>query len=277
VKITINKYFDKNSMPEKKPLNIIEYKKWLKEKFNLDLSNMRYQAYYESVSNKILHDSLASPFWQSLIDNLHNFDDEYYDNTNFHLMMKLIPPPELMIKPYNSLILKSFKKNVINNKNWPNEPYGGWLFPDTWFNRANDIVRTSVEVKYLDGVEFLMNKMGELCAQFTCEFEPHLEAREDGYYAAHLYIYQNFLIPKLDFGTEIKKIAIEIQITTQLQEVIKNVLHKYYESKREQFPEKTKWQWDYKSDEFAANYLGHILHYLEGMIVEIRDRPITKD
>jgi hypothetical protein len=28
----------------------------------------------------------------------------------------------------------------------------------------------------------------------------------------------------------------------------------------------------YKSDEFAINYLGHILHYLEGTIVEIRDK-----
>ena len=33
-----------------------------------------------------------------------------------------------------------------------------------------------------------------------------------------------------------------------------------------------KWQWDYKSDEFSANYLGHILHYVEGMIVEIREK-----
>ena len=32
------------------------------------------------------------------------------------------------------------------------------------------------------------------------------------------------------------------------------------------------WQWNYKSDEFAANYLGHILHYVEGMIIEIRDK-----
>ena len=33
-----------------------------------------------------------------------------------------------------------------------------------------------------------------------------------------------------------------------------------------------KWQWDYKSDEFTANYLGHILHYVEGRIVELRDK-----
>jgi len=29
---------------------------------------------------------------------------------------------------------------------------------------------------------------------------------------------------------------------------------------------------DYKSPEFSSNYLGHIIHYVKGMIVEIRDK-----
>ncbi len=37
-------------------------------------------------------------------------------------------------------------------------------------------------------------------------------------------------------------------------------------------PPDTKWQWDYKGDEFATNYLGHILHYVEGMIMDVRER-----
>lgn len=35
-----------------------------------------------------------------------------------------------------------------------------------------------------------------------------------------------------------------------------------------------KWQWDYESDEFIPNYLGHILHYIEGMIMEVRKREV---
>lgn len=51
------------------------------------------------------------------------------------------------------------------------------------------------------------------------------------------------------------------------------MLHKYYEDKRKGIREEDiKWQWDYKSDEFATNYLGHILHYVEGMIMEIREK-----
>jgi hypothetical protein len=28
----------------------------------------------------------------------------------------------------------------------------------------------------------------------------------------------------------------------------------------------------YRTEEFRANYLGHILHYIEGMIIDIRDK-----
>jgi hypothetical protein len=37
-----------------------------------------------------------------------------------------------------------------------------------------------------------------------------------------------------------------------------------------------KWQWNYQSLEFSSNYLGHILHYVEGMILEVRDKQKLK-
>ncbi len=67
-------------------------------------------------------------------------------------------------------------------------------------------------------------------------------------------------------------VPVEIQITTQLPEVIRKLMHKYYEEKRSKLNTNTKWQWDYKSNEFSLNYLGHILHYIEGMIMEIREK-----
>jgi len=51
------------------------------------------------------------------------------------------------------------------------------------------------------------------------------------------------------------------------------LLHKYYEERRKKLKkEDIIWQWDWRSDEFSANYLGHILHYIEGMIMEIREK-----
>lgn len=89
----------------------------------------------------------------------------------------------------------------------------------------------------------------------------------------HSYIKQTFEIPKATWDTEIVEIPVEIRATTQLQDAIRKLLHTYYEDRRKRVQkEDKKWQWDYGSDEFAANYLGHILHYVEGMIVEIREK-----
>lgn len=38
-------------------------------------------------------------------------------------------------------------------------------------------------------------------------------------------------------------------------------------------PSDVAWQWQYRGDQFVPNYLGHILHYIEGMIMEVRERP----
>lgn len=126
-------------------------------------------------------------------------------------------------------------------------------------------------VKYLDGVEFFANKIESLIAG-SVTFRKVLEAREEGYYAAHIYVRQEFEVPKIDWDTEKLNCSVEIQVSTQLQEVIRRLLHKYYEERRKGGKSSTPWQWDYKSDEFAANYLGHILHYLEGMIMEVREK-----
>ena len=73
-------------------------------------------------------------------------------------------------------------------------------------------------------------------------------------------------------------ITAELQITTQVQEgASENYFTPTYEERRitvEQ--EKSTWQWNYKSPEFAANYLGHVLHYVEGMIMGIREKQEKK-
>jgi hypothetical protein len=261
-------------MNKDKPSNIPEYKKWFKEKHEIDLSN-RDQTYYESVTNTIKRDFEKSNFWLKLNENLNVFNQEYLIVTGYPLLI-LIPKfePDLYIKPYDSFLLKTLRKNILENKNWPNCPNDGWVLPDNWHKKINDIIRTLFVVKYLDGVEFLIGKIKSLCDQLeNIECKVFLEAREEGYYAAHLYIIKEFEIPKIDWDTERINVSIEIQITTKLQEVIRKLLHKYYEERRKKgMEEDIKWQWNYKSEEFMGNYLGHILHYVEGMIMDIRNR-----
>lgn len=255
----------------KKPNNIDEYKNWLKKNHDVEISE-RTRIYYDSVTSKINKDFEKSIYWTQLNDNLKEYDAAYFLKTGYHLMIPEFSP-KLYVKSFDSFLLKTFRKNILQNKNWPNEPETGWILPHNWYSKINDILRTLLVVKYLDGTECLAEKIKLHCAQHTKEFNCYFEARDEGYYAIHLYTKEEFEIPRIDWDTERVRVSIEIQITTQIQEVIRNLLHKYYEEKRKtKKQDDMKWQWNYKNDEFAANYLGHILHYMEGMIMEIRDK-----
>lgn len=258
-------------MDTKKPQNIDEYKKWLKEKHGFEISD-RTKTHYESVTGRIKPNLEESDFWSQLTKNLKEYNEEYLVKTGYPLLTPVFKP-ELDLKSFDSFLLKTFRKNILENKRWPDEPEGEWILPNNWFTKINDIIRTLFVVKYLDGVEFMIDKIKSICESRSMECKVFLEAREEGYYAAHVYTKQEFEIPRVTWDTEKIDISIEIQITTQLQEVIRRLLHKYYEDRRKRDREEGReWQWNYKSDEFATNYLGHILHYVEGMIMEIREK-----
>lgn len=256
---------------EEKPDYPDEYKNWVKENINLEISK-KIETHYDSVVNKILHTFENDKFWTCLNKNLNNINDEYLLTKHCQLFMNL-KTPQLLKKPFNSFLLKTYRKNISDNSNWPTEPNGGWICLDNWFKNINDLVRTTYIVKYMDGVEFLVDKINKLSKQCGFQCFSKYQAKEEGYYAAHVSLTKKFEIPRIDWNTELTDITVEIQITTQLQEVIRQLLRKYYKQKRKQVTKKDeKWQWDYKSDEFATNYLGHILHYIEGMILDIRNR-----
>jgi len=259
-----------------RPQNIQEYKKWLKDKHNIVISNTTKDRYI-SVSYLIKEDFEKSDFWIQLINELSLYDQEYLKEKKYRL---LIPnfSPKLDIKTFDSFLLKTFRKNILENKKWPDPPIDDWCFPDNWFIKINDIIRTKFIVKYLDGVDYLFEKIEELSVKYDKEIKKYYSARWEGYYALHSYIFDEFEISKPTPGTERIKIPIEIQITTQIQDVIYQLLHNYYEEKRKRLKKKDEkiWQWDYESPDFVANYLGHILHYVEGMIMEVREKQKEK-
>ena len=255
-----------------KPKNIAEYKKWLKDKHKVEITD-RTCTHYNSATSTIKADIEKSDLWELLTQNLQEYNDEYLLRSKGYQLLMPDTTPVLHIKPYDSFLLKTFRKNVLANRCWPHEPDEGWILPENWFFRISDVIRTTLVVKYLDGVEFMIEKLVLLFKEMELDSEVVLEAREEGYYAAHLYTKKECEIPRINWDTEKIDISIEIQITTQIQEVIRRLLHKYYEERRVRITkEKIKWQWNYKDDEFVANYLGHILHYVEGMIMEVREK-----
>jgi ppGpp synthetase/RelA/SpoT-type nucleotidyltranferase len=254
-----------------KPSTLPEYRKWLREEHSVTVDE-RLTNYHESVALKLRDDFIASPAWKGILGELKEFDAEYQIRSTYPLLMNAGEQPEVLVKGFDSFILKTFRQNVIDNRGWPSPPRKGWLLPDNWYERINDVIRTSLVVKYLDGVEFMANEIVRLCEDLGVRVDVAFLARDEGYYAAHVYLRQEVAIPQLTWDAKRITSQVEIQITTQLQDVIRKLLHRYYADRRTAEPSREKWQWKYKDDEFVANYLGHILHYVEGMIMEVRDR-----
>ena len=254
-----------------KPQNMNDFLKWFKKDRKVTIGS-KDRDYYNSVANTVRQDFEESKLWTELLTNLRSYDQEYQVLTGYALFIPGFEP-EIKVKSFESFLEKIYRKNVLNNDSWPREPEGNWIIPENWFSRINDIVRTLFIVKYFDGVDFLIERIENLCKKHNLELVVDKEAREEGYYAVHLYVKQEFEIPKELWDTKRVPVSIELQITTQLQEVIRKLLHDYYEKKRMMIEKPIeKWQWDYKCDEFCVNYLGHILHYIEGMIMEVRER-----
>lgn len=257
-------------LPER-PRNIEEYKRWLEVNHGLRLTEA-HANHYSSVARKVSTDLPKTPFWEALLGSLRQWGSEYSARTSFPLWGA---PPEIKLdlKSFDSFISKTFRKNILVNEEWPNPPASGWLLPPVWFTQVRDVVRSYVVAKYLDGVSFLVDHVSDLAREFDVGFDSQFEAKDEGYYAAHIYIQDRFEIPTMEWATERRALWVELQVTTQLQEVIRKLTHRHYAATREavNVPD-MKWQWDYRSDRFTANYLGHILHYVEGMIMEVRQQ-----
>lgn len=258
-----------------KPKNVEEYcRTLLDEKLGVRIGP-REERYYSIVVTAMRNQFVEGPFWSLFERRFRDIEDEYYMQHGYNLFMAN-EPPKVVTKPFRSTLEKSFCRNVLLNTRWPEQPDSGWITPQNWYGLIGDLVRCCVVVKYLDGVAFLLQKFRTFCNEVEFTMGAEYVAREDGYYCLHASVRQRFEIPKRDFDTEFIDSMVEIQVTTQTQEVIRSLLHKYYEKRRmaeSPIPAEEKpWQWDYESDEFSANYLGHILHYLEGMIMFVREK-----
>ncbi len=249
-----------------------EFPSWIEEtsKEKLGVAEV---AHYNNALVR-MHDQLKkSSFWSSFCHNLIEYNDEYYSKFQEALLKDInCGNIEFNRKPYASMIEKAYRWDIIENNQFPEPPQDGWVLPCNWLTNINDLLRATIAVKYLDGVEFLGKRLKGFC-QSNSNFESlRFVSGLDGYYAAHLYFNMNFEVPRREWDTEIVKSKVEIQITTQVKEVIKELLHTHYE-KRRMFKEDVDlpWSWQYDGEEFKTNYLGHMIHYIEGIVVGIRN------
>ena len=177
-----------------RPKDVKAYKLWLKNTHGLSTDEI--EKWYGSVATRLEVDFSRSALWNELIRKLNEFDQDYFTLTGYNLLTSY-DRPKLNIKPFESFIEKTYRKNILENENWPSEPNGGWLLPANWFSRISDILRTTFVVKYLDGVQFLVSKFESVSKTHNFHFKVNFEGREEGYYAAHIYVRNTFEIPKI--------------------------------------------------------------------------------
>jgi hypothetical protein len=264
------------TLAENERPSLSDYPIWLKNQHGVDTASLS-AVYYDSVTQRMKHQFETGAFWRGWAAAFSELNDEYVIHSKGYPLWTGPNLPAVLIKPHRSFIEKTYRHNIVQNTNWPDAPPSGWALPTNWYSMVNDVVRATAVVKYLDGVTFLTERLRILCEGHGEKCDVAMEARAEGYYAAHLYIHYSCEIPKENWDTRRVRSRMELQLTTQLKDVITQLTHKFYERKRIKIENsKEKWQWDYQSDEFAANYLGHMLHYLDGMIMALREREEKK-
>jgi ppGpp synthetase/RelA/SpoT-type nucleotidyltranferase len=182
------------------------------------------------------------------------------------------PDFSFVTKPYDSVIDKTYRVNCNWNRAFPRRPADGWTTASNWFSKFDDLVRTTLVCRYLDGPEIVCKALKQAAEGHKLEaaFEPR--ATNDGYYAFHFYARIPVSLMTLQGKIHDTTVEVEVQVTTQLQEVLRDLTHPLYRAERVGVRRPSPIErWDFGTSKFRASYLAHTLHLIEGMIVQLRN------
>jgi ppGpp synthetase/RelA/SpoT-type nucleotidyltranferase len=259
------------SPPLPPPATDEEYVVWARRVLGVDFSERSVELSYDLNATFALATAQGHDFFKGLDNFLRESSEACQAQKGADLFMRGIPEVKPVLKSYTSAVNKSFRHNIIWNKNFENPPEDGWVTPTNWFSTFNDIVRSTVVCKFIDGPQFLAERLKAYATVLGLDSDYTSQQKDDGYYAYHFYV--NFPVELLINGVpSVVNVKIEIQLTTQLQEVLYKITHRYYEHLRNQrAADPSKWKWEVDSNRFRAGYVSHTLHLLEAIILELRD------
>lgn len=255
-------------MPDEPKPTLEQYVPWLSRAAGITLDERISREY--NITAIVAHQTCQKhSFFVSFDRTLADITREYGNITDAQLFYDT--RVELVTKSFDSALNKSYRENVILNYNFPRPPTGGWLLPQGWLGAFDDIVRCRLICRYLDGPQFVAERLDVAAKTAGLESEYKSVQHDRGYYAYHFYVkIPNELLPT--------PVTVEIQLTTQLQELVYDLTHGFYEELRIQeraAQQGDAWKWEFKTIRFKAGYLSHTLHLLEGLIAEVRgERPV---
>ncbi len=259
--------WDPTVMPE----TVADYLKWAEVALNSSfVGDDRLQSVYATNSQNILNRVNQHQFFEHFSQKTKVWEAEYEQRMGAKLFTGNADP-NLQIKSYESVVEKTFRQNILLNTNFPNQPQKGWLDYSSIYEQFNDLVRGSLVCKFIDGPEFVAKAIVAYAAEHELESRQYSHERDDGYYAYHVYVKFPVSIFDLSFNKSERMVEVEIQLTTQLQEVLRSLTQRHYETERlKRNPDRGKWKWDFSSSRFKVGYLSHALHLLESVILDAR-------
>lgn len=250
-----------------------DYLEWMKKEKGYDFKSTeninRFNTNIRSIQSTIVDSSIV----REIENKLSEWASEYEMNTHSSLFMQE-PLLQFISKPYESVIDKTYRINALWNKGFPGTPPNkGWITPENVFSRINDLIRTCLVCKFIDGPKILTEKLASYCECVKTKYKYYTQERDEGYYAYHFYLLCDAEVLDAKWNSVGTVVSAEIQLTTQLQDVLKNLTHQYFESARLE-PKSTdsKWKWEVGSNRFRSAYMCHTLHLLEAIILDLRDK-----
>jgi ppGpp synthetase/RelA/SpoT-type nucleotidyltranferase len=215
------------------------------------------------------------PFFERMPEVLRRCASDYDTETGYPLFAAT-PGFTLKMKTFPDLLNKIYRRNCLWNRNFPNPPKSGWITPDNWFHEIADLVRGLLICRYADGPASVVAGLNHEAAQQGLEFSCRTLERDEGYYAYHSYVVIPVQILAIANGIAEEQdvpLKTEIQITTQLHDALGDISHEIYQKQRLAVTGSTKdWKWNFSSQEFLSSYIGHTLHLIEGLILDLRTK-----
>lgn len=177
---------------------------------------------------------------------------------------------QLHSKSYASIISKLYRSNILNNRRFPTPPKGGWIKPQNMFGRLNDLVRSRIVCRHINEPAKIAQEILALAQAVDMKASGRAQTKDEGYYAHHIYLTIPIRIVDQSWNEQEESVRYEIQITTEMQNMLYELTHRFYDAERHSSPkDPDSWKWDYRSARFSASYLSHTLHMVEGMILQL--------
>jgi hypothetical protein len=206
----------------------------------------------------------VGPFWTEAKRRLDQWRTEYRAASEAGLLTE--PGlPNFTAKPESSIrdkVLRRCKQkpeylDIALAKTGPPIPHIG------------DLVRTRVACQYIDGVEFLANKILSLAKEMNLAPKRRREGRIEGYFAQHIIVRQKAIF-RFGGRSELAEVLCEIQVATDLATRMWEASHPLYENTRGDAGDPEDWQWKPNDPRFISNQLGHMIHLADGLLVQLR-------